>query len=79
MTMARRTHMTIQKRQRELKRAEKAARKRAKRHGQTLHTPPEPTPTVDLSNLIGSKESVDEEKPDRPDDGDSDRPESDET
>ena len=74
-TMARRTHMTMQKRQRELKRAEKAARKRAKRHGHTLYTPPEPTPTVDMSNLVGSKTSVDEEAPERPSEGEPDRQE----
>jgi hypothetical protein len=71
--MARRTHMTMQKRQRELKRAEKAARKRAKRHGQTLYSPPEPMPTVDMSNLVGNETSVDEETPDRSADTESDR------
>lgn len=43
--MARRSRMSILKRQRELKKSEKAARKRAKRHGQPLDEPTEPRPT----------------------------------
>jgi hypothetical protein len=77
--MARRTHMTMQKRQRELRRAEKAARKRAKRHGHALETHTEPTPTVDVTDLVGSKPSVDDETPQRSDDAEPDRKEDDET
>jgi hypothetical protein len=58
--------MTMQKRQRELKRAEKAARKRAKRHGHTLHTPPEPVPSIDISGLTEDKTTTDEETPESP-------------
>ena len=63
--MARRTHMTMQKRQRELRRTEKAAQKRAKRHGEVIYTPPEPTPTIDMSHLVGSIASTDDEAPER--------------
>ena len=76
--MARRTHMTMQKRQRELKRAEKAARKRAKRHGHSLYTPPEPTPSIDISGLMGDKTSVDEDSPESTAEREKDRPETDE-
>ena len=50
--MAKRSRMTIQKRQKELKRAEKAARKRAKRHGQVLEAPAEPTPSIDMGEFL---------------------------
>ena len=43
--MARRSRMSIVKRQRELKKAEKAARKRAKRHGIVEEGFTEPVPT----------------------------------
>lgn len=59
--MAKRSRMTIQKRQRELKRAEKAARKRAKRHGQVIEAPAEPTPTLDMGELFGQRPSTEEE------------------
>jgi hypothetical protein len=59
--MAKRSRMTIQKRQRELKRAEKAARKRAKRHGQVIEAPAEPTPTLDMGELFGQRPSTEDE------------------
>ena len=44
--MARKSRMSMLKRQRELKKAEKAAQKRAKRHGIPEQTYFEPRPTV---------------------------------
>ena len=43
--MARRSRMSIVKRQRELKKAEKAAKKRARRHGVSQEGFTEPVPT----------------------------------
>jgi hypothetical protein len=57
--------MTMQKRQRELKRAEKAARKRAKRHGYSIEAPREPMPTVTVTDLVGRKPADDDEAPER--------------
>jgi len=51
--MARRSRMTILKRQRELKKAEKAAHKRAKRHGVIEEGSTEPTPTAAAAELLG--------------------------
>jgi hypothetical protein len=48
--MARKSRMSIMKRQREVQKAEKAAMKRAKRHGKTLDLPPEPMPTASLAS-----------------------------
>jgi hypothetical protein len=45
--------MSMQKRQREIKKAEKAARKRAKRHGLVLERPAEPLPTLGTDALFG--------------------------
>jgi hypothetical protein len=46
--------MAVPKRQRELRKAEKAARKRAKRHGTPLPGPfMEPQPTVRIADLPG--------------------------
>ena len=53
--MARRSRMTILKRQRELKKAEKAALKRAKRHGLKEEGTAEPTPTAAAAELLGLK------------------------
>jgi len=53
--MARRSRMTILKRQRELKKAEKAAVKRAKRHGFVEEGSAEPTPTAAAAELLGLK------------------------
>ena len=47
--MARKSRMSILKRQRELRNAEKAARKRARRHGLPEPGQAEPRPTVALS------------------------------
>ena len=46
-----RSRMSIVKRQREVKKAEKAASKRAKRHGTPEIAFTEPQPTVRISNL----------------------------
>jgi len=53
--MARRSRMTILKRQRELKKAEKAALKRAKRHGFKEEGSVEPTPSAAAAELLGLK------------------------
>jgi len=45
-----RSRMSVVKRQRELKKAEKAAQKRAKRHGAREEVFTEPQPTVRLSD-----------------------------
>jgi len=62
--MARRSRMSILKRQRELKKSEKAAHKRAKRHGQALPGFQEPTPTIGTAELLGLAPSDDGESPD---------------
>lgn len=51
--MARRSRMSILKRQRELKKSEKAADKRARRHGLTPQPEVEPLPTVGAADLLG--------------------------
>ena len=51
--MARRSRMSILKRQRELKKSEKAARKRAKRHGFSIEEPMEPRPTIVAADFDG--------------------------
>lgn len=48
-----RSRMTILKRQRELRKAEKAARKRARRHGVQQGESVEPRPTVESLELFG--------------------------
>jgi len=45
--------MSILKRQRELKKNEKAARKRAKRHGFSIEEPMEPRPTIVAADFDG--------------------------
>ena len=45
--------MSILKRQRELKKSEKAAEKRARRHGLTPQPEAEPLPTIGASDLMG--------------------------
>ena len=52
--MARRSRTSILKRQRELRKAEKAAQKRAKRHGVSIEPLKEPVPTVSLADLVGN-------------------------
>lgn len=75
--MAKRSRMTMQKRQRELKRVEKAARKRAKRRGQVIEAPAEPRPTVDMGELFGQKPSTEDEAPHSSDDSEPGRQEGD--
>jgi hypothetical protein len=53
--------MSILKRQRELKRAEKAARKRAKRHGTVEEGLTEPRPTIGTAELLGLAPGDDDE------------------
>lgn len=60
--MARRSRMSILKRQRELKRAEKAARKRAKRHGTVEEGLTEPRPTIGTAELLGLAPADDDEE-----------------
>ena len=55
-----RSRMSLVKRQRELKKAEKAAHKRAKRHGIQEIEFTEPQPTVRMSALDESSDSPDE-------------------
>jgi hypothetical protein len=58
--MAKRSRMSVLKRQRELKKAEKAAHKRARRHGQPIAMGFEPTPTF-LGKQLGGAESETED------------------
>ena len=67
--MAKRSRMTMQKRQRELKRAEKAARKRAKRLGQVIEAHPEPRPSIEMGQLFGGEQSTEEQAPEPTNDG----------
>ena len=59
--MAKRSRMSMLKRQREMKRNERAARKRAKRHGLPEPMQP-PTPTVALGDLLQQEPPADAEK-----------------
>jgi hypothetical protein len=53
--MAKRSRMSVQKRKREREKAEKAAAKRARRHGGTgPDRGGEPQPTVRLGDLLGT-------------------------
>jgi hypothetical protein len=63
--------MSMLKRQRELKKNEKAARKRAKKHGIHEEGFSEPRPTVSMRDLAGGGSTDDDESSDRPSDGDS--------
>jgi len=57
--------MSILKRQRELQKAEKAARKRARRHGQSLpEQSAEPRPTEAAAILFGARSPHDESRGD---------------
>jgi hypothetical protein len=53
--MAKNSRMTMLKRQREIRKAEKAAKKRSKRHGTRQNVFQEPTATVVLSELLDQK------------------------
>jgi len=66
--MARRSRMSMLKRQREVKKAEKAAHKRAKRHGTQEEYFTEPQPTVltsdpDRPDPAGEHDENDSEEP----------------
>ena len=54
--------MSILKRQRELKKSEKAARKRSRRHGIREPLFQEPTPTIVSGGLFGSAPSEDDDE-----------------
>ena len=62
--MARRSRMSIVKRQRELKKAEKAAAKRAKRHGQQIPGLVEPRPTFTVDAPDDEETPTDDETED---------------
>ena len=64
--MAKRSRMSMQKRQREIKKAEKAAQKRAKRHGFVLERPAEPVPSMGADVLFGSSQPESPEGPETP-------------
>jgi len=53
--------MSILKRQRELKKSEKAAKKRSRRHGIREPLFQEPTPTIVSGGLFGSAEPEDDD------------------
>lgn len=61
--MARGSRMTMLKRQREAKKADKAAEKRAKRHGTTRPVATEPRPTIDIGALTGTRNGEDKPEP----------------
>ena len=65
--MARRSRMSMLKRQRELKKSEKAAQKRAKRHGVRENGFTEPVPTFGRSVFAArTPESNEEDEIDQP-------------
>jgi len=64
--MAKRSRMSMQKRQREIKKAEKAAQKRAKRHGFVFERPAEPVPTLGADVLFGPSPPEDPSAPEVP-------------
>jgi hypothetical protein len=55
--------MTMLKRQREAKKADKAAEKRAKRLGIPRPAASEPKPTIDIGALTGTRKAPDESEP----------------
>lgn len=70
--MARRSRMSILKRQRELKKNEKAAQKRMKKHGTVEEGFTEPQPTFRLSDLGRATDSDDDDNDDSVDETDDD-------
>ena len=62
--MARRSRMSVLKRQRELRKSEKAARKRAKRHGLVVEGSEEPRPTAEGVAIFGIRPPEGEDDPD---------------
>ena len=67
--MARRSRMSMLKRQRELKKTEKAAQKRAKKHGIHIEGFTEPRPTVFMSDLVGGGSSAEDDESENPGEG----------
>lgn len=67
--MARRSRMSMLKRQRELKKNEKAARKRAKKHGIHEEGFSEPRPTVFMSDLAGGASSAEDDESEKTGEG----------
>jgi len=67
--MARRSRMSMLKRQRELKKTEKAAQKRAKKHGIHIEGFTEPRPTVFISDLAGGGSSAEDDESEKPGEG----------
>ncbi len=65
--------MSMLKRQRELGKAERAARKRAKRHGIRETGFQEPTATVGIAELLAGKPRPQENSSDGPPKGDNER------
>lgn len=61
--MARRSRMSMLKRQREVKKSEKAARKRAKRHGVHEEGFTEPRPTVVMGDLTRASSNDENDAP----------------
>lgn len=68
--MARRSRMSMLKRQREVKKSEKAAQKRAKKHGIHEEGFTEPRPTVSMRDLAGGGSTDEAEPSDDPVEGD---------
>ena len=58
--MAKKSRMSVIKRQREVRKAEKAARKRAKRHGVRVERFQEPTQTPGVARMMGLVSDDDE-------------------
>ena len=58
--MAKKSRMSVIKRQREVRKAEKAARKRAKRHGVRVERFQEPTQSPGVARLLGLESADDE-------------------
>ena len=67
--MARRSRMSMLKRQREVKKSEKAARKRAKKHGIHEEGFTEPRPTVSMRDLTGGGSSEEDPPPENSGEG----------
>lgn len=61
--MAQRSRMTMLKRQREAKKADAAAEKRARRHGVRPTVLTEPKPTIDIGALTGKRDGDGEPGP----------------
>ncbi len=64
--MGRSSRTSFIKRQRELRTAEKAAEKRARRHRKTIERPSEPQPTVRLGEDLGASNSPEDDGSKKP-------------